>query len=356
MRHWLEATPDELALFMKEAGHPAFRAKQVRDWLHAKRVGDVAAMTNVPAALRDALARAGALRALTELERRDAADGLTSKWLHRAGGDGELVESVLIVEKRRTRRTVCVSCMIGCPLACAFCATGKGGFVRNLSAGEIIEQVYAADAFVRARDGEGVTHAVFMGMGEPMLNLDAVLRAADVFADPAGLGLSGRHLTISTAGVPEGILRLAESGRNYRLAVSLHAADQSLRERLMPIARRHALPELVAALDRFAQTASRDVTFEYCLIDGVNDSVKDARDVAALAKRFGGRVNLIPMNGVSGAEFRASPAAAVRRFQEELERRGVSAPVRMEKGAEIGAACGQLRAERRDRGEDSGKA
>lgn len=347
MRYWLEATPDELAAFVKEAGQPAFRAKQLRDWLHGKRVPDAAAMTNVPAALRDTLTQAGTLRALTELERRDAADGLTSKWLHQAAGPDELVESVLIVEKRHTRRTVCVSCMVGCPLACAFCATGKGGFVRNLSAGEIIEQVYAIDAFVRERDGLGVSHVVFMGMGEPMLNLDSVLRAADTFADASGLGLSGRHLTISTAGVPEGILRLAESGRNYRLALSLHAANQDTRERIMPIAKRHPLPDVVAALERFAETSSRDVTFEYCLIDGVNDSDRDARDVAALVGRFGGRVNLIPMNGVADASFRAPPAGTVRRFQEELERRGVSAPVRMEKGAEIGAACGQLRAERK---------
>jgi 23S rRNA (adenine2503-C2)-methyltransferase len=177
-----------------------------------------------------------------------------------------------------------------------------------------------------------------------MLNLDAVLRAADAFASPSGLGLSGRRITISTAGVPEGILRLAGSGRKYRLALSLHAANQQVRERIMPIAGRHPLSEVVSALEHFAITASRDVTFEYCLIDGVNDSVRDARDAAALANRFGGRVNLIPMNGVAGSEYRAPPALAVRRFQEELERRGVSAPLRAEKGAEIGAACGQLRA------------
>ncbi len=347
--HWLEATRDDIAAYMQNAGQPSFRAKQALDWLHGKRVASFDDMVNLPAALREAMASAGRLRALRELERRDADDGLTSKWLFRGDGDDDLVESVLIIEKRRTRRTVCVSCMVGCPLACAFCATGQGGFGRNLTAGEIIEQAYAADALARENGDGGLSHVVFMGMGEPLLTLDAVLRAADTFADPAGLGLSGRHITISTAGIPDGIRRLADSGRTYRLALSLHAADQRLRERIMPIAKRHPLPDVVAALERFAETASRDITFEYCLMKGVNDSLDDARRVAALTKPFGGRVNLIPMNGVAGAAFAPPSPAVIRRFQEELERCGVSAPVRMEKGADIGAACGQLRAERRER-------
>lgn len=336
MRHWLAAPPAELAAFVKESAQPAFRAKQLRDWLHAKRAGTFGEMSNLPARFRAALAEAGKLRTLRELDRRDAADGLTSKWLREAE-DGGLVESVLIVEKQLRRRTVCVSSMIGCPLACAFCATGAGGFQRNLSAGEIIEQVYAID---------GVSHVVFMGMGEPLLNFDNVLLAADAFRDADGMALSGRHITISTAGVPDGIRRLAESGANYRLAVSLHASNQETREKIMPCAKTWKLPELFAALEVFAASSSRDITFEYCLIDGVNSTRAHARELVALLSSFRCKVNLIPMNPVPGAPFVAPPAAAIRAFQETLEGAGISAPVRMEKGAEIGAACGQLRANR----------
>lgn len=347
MQNWLEADREELAAYCRDAGQPAFRAGQFHDWLHAKRVDDFAAMKNLPAALRDSLAAERALRVLRPLERREAADGLTAKWLHAADAEEkELVESVLIVEKRHSRRTVCVSCMVGCPLGCVFCATGRYGYGRNLSAGEIIEQVYAIDNRLRADGEDGVSHVVFMGMGEPLLNYDAVLRAADTFADAKGMGLSGRHLTISTAGIPEGVERLAASGRNYRLAVSLHAPNQAVREMIMPAARRWPLDELFPALEKFAAASSRDVTFEYCLIDGVNASESQARELATLIGGFRAKVNLIPMNAIPGADLRAPSAHAIRRFQEILEAKGISAPVRMEKGAEIGGACGQLRAER----------
>lgn len=347
MQSWLEADRDELSAYFKGIGQPAFRAAQFHDWLHAKRVDDFAAMKNIPAALRGSLAADRSLRVLRPLEERRAADGLTAKWLYAADGDErELIESVLIVEKQHTRRTVCVSCMVGCPLACAFCATGQCGFVRNLSAGEIIEQVYAIDGALRSAGDDGVSHVVFMGMGEPLLNFDAVLRAADAFADAKGMGLSGRHLTISTAGIPEGVERLAASGRNYRLAVSLHAPNQAVRERIMPAAKRWPLAELFPALEKFAASSSRDITFEYCLIDGVNAAEGQARELASLIGGFRAKVNLIPMNAVAGAAMKAPPARAIRRFQEILEAKGISAPVRMEKGAEIGGACGQLRAER----------
>lgn len=344
MRHWLAATPEELAAFALDHGQPKFRAAQIRNWLHVRRVAGAGAMTNLPPALRAALAAEGSVRALRERDRKTAPDGLTSKWLWEAE-DGGLVESVLIIEKRHSRRTVCVSSMIGCPLACAFCATGAGGFERNLSAGEIIEQVYAADAGAPA--GESVSHVVFMGMGEPLLNLDNVLAAAAAFRDPEGLGLSGRHITISTAGVPDGIRALAAGETNYRLALSLHAPNQSVRERLMPCAKKWRLPEVFAALEVFAAGSSRDITFEYCLIDGVNSSRADARELVQLLKPFRCKVNLIPMNPVPGADFVAPPAAAIRAFQETLEGADISAPLRMEKGAEINAACGQLRAETR---------
>lgn len=354
MRHWLGIDKAEITAFAAERGQPAFRAGQFRDWLHNKRASDFNRMTNLPKQFRDDLAAAGTLRALREDRLRQTPDGLTAKWLFEAESEKDskkdYFETVLIVEKRERRRTVCVSSMVGCPLACRFCATGKLGFTRNLNAGEMVEQVYRLDDWVRAgagADGRGVSHVVFMGMGEPLLNLPAVTAAADIFTDPAGLGLSTRHVTISTAGVSEGIRRLAAEGARYRLALSLHAPNQELRERLLPVAAaRWPLAELLPALEEYAALASRSVTFEYCLLAGVNDSPAQARELAAVVRPFGGRVNLIPWNGVAGSDFTPPAAKTVRAFQGELERRGVSAPVRMEKGAEIGAACGQLTAER----------
>lgn len=345
MRHWLGEDRNATTAFMAESGQPAYRAGQFREWLHKRRVDDFAAMKNLPRDLRETLAAAGQLRTLAECERREAPDGLTAKWLF-AAEDGALIESVLIVEKHLSRRTVCVSCMAGCPLGCVFCATGAGGYVRDLNRGEIIEQVYRLDAHARADGGAGVSHVVFMGMGEPLLNIDAVLAAAAAFADPEGMGLSGRHITISTAGTPEGIRRLTASGVNYRLAFSLHAPTQELRERLMPAARRWSLAQTLAAVDEFARSSSRDVTFEYCLIDGLNASPKQAEELTRLLARRRAKVNLIPLNPVPGSNLRPPSPGATRRFQEILEAAGITATVRMEKGGEIGAACGQLRAER----------
>ena len=351
MRHWLEAGAEELAAFMAENGQPAYRAAQFAEWLHKRRADDFADLKNLPRELREGLAGAGRLRLLNELERRAAPDGLTSKWLFAAAG-GAPAESVLIIEKRLRRRTVCVSAMAGCPLGCVFCATGSKGFFRSLAAGEIIEQVYRADAFLRrAGGGAGVSHVVFMGMGEPLLNLDAVLAAAAAFTNPGGMGLSGRRLTISTVGVPEGIRRLAAAGANYRLALSLHAPDQKLREKLIPAARRWPLDEVLSALDKFSEAFSRDLTYEYCLIDGINSAPGQARGLARLLSGRKAKVNLIPLNRFPGLKLRPPPAGAVWRFQAILEKAGIAATVRMEKGAEIGAACGQLRAER---GEESG--
>lgn len=350
MRHWLEMTTAETASLLAEWKQPRFRAKQVYGWLHDKRVAGFDAMANIPAQLRQRLHAAAPLRQLRELERRDAADALTSKWLFALPDDTEatrsLVETVLIVERRHSRRTVCVSSMAGCPLGCVFCATGRHGYTRDLAAGEIIEQVYRVDNFCRSENpDEGVSHIVFMGMGEPLLNLDAVLVAAGTFAMPEGMNLSGRHITISTVGVPDGIRRLAQLGVNYRLALSLHAPDQKTREKLLPAAKRWRFDELFPALEEFAAVASRDMTFEYCLIDGVNASEKDACELAKIASRFRAKINLIPLNPVPGFDARPPSANAVRAFRDALEERNVSATIRVEKGQEIGAACGQLRAQ-----------
>lgn len=346
MPHWLGQTRDDLAAFMAAHGQPAYRAGQLWDWLHAKRAADPAAMLNLPAGLRALLARHGRIRALREVTRVSAPDDLTAKWLFEAGDADTPVEAVLIVEKERRRRTVCVSSMSGCPLRCAFCATGGLGFRRNLDAGEMLEQVYLADAHARRDDpGDGASHIVFMGMGEPLLNLDAVLAAAAVLTDPKGLGLSGRHVTISTAGVPDGIRRLAGAGVTHRLALSLHAPNQKLREQLMPSAKQWPFAALFPALEAFAAVASRDLTFEYCLIDGVNAAPAQARELAALLRGFRAKINLIPLNPVAGYSGRAPAPDAVRRFRDVLEHAGLPATIRVEKGRDIAAACGQLGAE-----------
>jgi 23S rRNA m2A2503 methyltransferase len=352
MHHWLEPGRDQLAAFMAEHNQPRYRSDQIWDWLHTHRVDSLDAMKNIPAELRRLLAAHGKIRTLSELECRRTEDGLTAKWLFSAGEAGStreeaLVESVLIVEKERRRRTVCVSSMAGCPLGCLFCATGRLGFVRNLDVAEIIEQVYRIDQACRAEQGEKISHIVFMGMGEPLLNLDAVLAAAHVFADQKGLGLSGRHITISTAGLPDRIRELAGLGLNYRLALSLHAPNQKLREQIMPIAKRWPLDDLFDALGKFASSSSRDITFEYCLIDKFNASPREARELVSLLSGFRAKVNLIPYNPVAGFDGKTPSADTVVRFRDILENAGVAATIRVEKGREIGAACGQLRAERK---------
>ncbi len=270
MTHWLDLDANALQTLLQSLNQPAYRAKQLEEWLHLKRADAWPDMKNLPAELKTALGQIGPLRSLHELERRSAADHLTHKWLFEAQPEtapnatakSHCLEAVLIIEKHHARRTACLSSMIGCPLNCAFCATGKLGFTRSLSAGEILEQAYRLDAWSRQQQHVGLSHIVFMGMGEPLLNLPAVLAAARRLNNPVGLGLSGRHLTISTVGIPDGIRTLSDSGVVHRLAVSLHAPNQKIRERLMPAAKQWPLAELLPALEKYAETSARDLTFE----------------------------------------------------------------------------------------------
>jgi len=315
---------------------PRYRADQLWDGLHRRLLGPDE-LTELPRALRAALAGHPAMALALEPEGEWVADGgETRKWVWRLA-DGGRIESVLM--HARGRSTVCVSTQAGCAMACGFCATGQAGFDRHLRVGEIVEQVARA-AKVSADDGRRLSHVVFMGMGEPLANYDATWAAVRSIHD--GLGLSARHLTISTVGIAPGIRRLATEALPVNLAVSLHAADDGLRDELVPVNRRYPLAELAAACREYVRATGRRLSFEWALISGVNDRPDDAVRLAAFALALGAHVNLIPLNPTPGYPVVGSSPAAVRSFRDALRSRGVNVTVRRTRGREIAAACGQL--------------
>jgi 23S rRNA (adenine2503-C2)-methyltransferase len=315
-------------------GEPAFRVRQVWDGLHqrAQRPED---MTELPAALRARLAEA-LPPALTEVSRQTADQGETTKWLWSLH-DGAQVETVLMHYPDRV--TVCVSTQAGCAMACSFCATGQAGFQRQLREGEIVEQVAVA---MRAAQPRRLSNVVFMGMGEPLANYDRVWPA--VTRLHGEMGLSARHLTLSTVGVVPGIRRLAAESLPVNLAVSLHAANDTLRDSLVPINRRYPLALLAEACDEYVRASGRRLSIEWAMIHDVNDRGSDATELAQFARPLGAHVNLIPLNPTPGYAVRGSSPARVRNFRDQLEALGVNATVRMTRGADIDAACGQLAA------------
>jgi 23S rRNA (adenine2503-C2)-methyltransferase len=315
-------------------GEPAFRTRQVWDGLH-QRVQRPEEMSELPAALRNDLA-AALPRALTEVSRQSADDGQTVKWLW-ALHDGAQVEAVLMHYPDRV--TVCVSTQAGCAMACSFCATGQAGFQRQLSAGEIVEQVAEA---MRAARPRRLSNVVFMGMGEPLANYDRVWSA--VTRLHGEMGLSARHLTLSTVGVVPGIRRLAAEALPVNLAVSLHAANDEKRDSLVPINKRYPLSELSAACAEYVKATGRRLSIEWAMIHQVNDQERDALELSQFARPLAAHVNLIPLNPTPGYTVRGTSSAGVRRFRDQLENLGVNATVRMTRGAEIDAACGQLAA------------
>jgi 23S rRNA (adenine2503-C2)-methyltransferase len=315
-------------------GHPAFRARQVWDGLHT-RVVRPEEMTELPAPLRAALAEA-LPPALRQVTCRTADEGQTIKWLW-ALHDGAQVETVLMEYPDRV--TVCVSTQAGCAMACQFCATGQAGFSRQLSSGEIVEQVAEA---IRAARPRRLSNVVFMGMGEPLANYDRVWSA--VTRLHGEMGLSARHLTLSTVGVVPGIRRLAAETLPVNLAVSLHAANDATRDTLVPLNRRYPLAVLAEACAEYVEATGRRLSIEWAMIHDVNDQDHDASELAQFARPLGAHVNLIPLNATPGYAVRGSSARRVRAFRDRLESLGVNATVRMTRGAEIDAACGQLAA------------
>ncbi len=327
-----DVSREELAALL--ADEPAYRARQVWDGLH-RRALRPAEMTELPLELRARL-EAQLPAALGEAARRTADGGDTVKWLWDLR-DGRRVETVLMAYSDRV--TVCVSTQAGCAMACAFCATGQMGFDRHLTTGEIVEQVVAA---VRAARPRRVSNVVFMGMGEPLANYDRTWAAVErIHGD---LGVSARRLTISTVGLVPGIRRLADEALPVNLAVSLHAANDVLRDRLVPMNRRYPLGVLAEACAAYVAATGRRLSIEWALIDGTNDRPSDMAELARFARPLGAHVNLIPLNPTPGYPVRGSSPQRVLEAREELERSGVNATVRSTRGVEIDAACGQLAA------------
>jgi 23S rRNA (adenine2503-C2)-methyltransferase len=329
--------PEELGSLLE--GEPSYRVGQLRDWLYKTPVLSTEDMTNLPGALRERLGRLWPF----EVEAEQSADGgTTRKWLFRAP-DGAAFEAVLMGYPRRA--TLCISSQAGCALGCTFCATGQFGFERHLDAGEIIAQVAYAQAFLRQIGMPGtpqrLTNVVFMGMGEPLANYERVREAIRRMIEI--MGMSARSITVSTVGIVPGIKRLAGEPWPVSLAVSLHAADDELRSRLVPINRRYPLAELEAAAAGYFEKKRRRLSIEWTMIDGINDTTDQAEKLAAIAGRLHAHVNLIALNPTPLTQERASTETAIQGFERELSRRGVNVTIRDTRGRSIDAACGQLR-------------
>ena len=329
--------------FFAQQGEKPFRARQVLRWLHQRHEADFAQMSDLAKELRAKLVASACVEAPQIVGDTTAGDG-TRKWLLKVDG-ANAVEAVFIPES--SRGTLCVSSQAGCVLDCAFCSTGKQGFNRNLTTAEIIGQLWLAN---RLLEGERpVTNVVMMGMGEPLLNLDNVIPALRLMLDDNAYGLSRRRVTVSTAGVVPGIDRLRDECP-VALAVSLHAPNDALRDRLVPVNRKYPLAELVKACNRYLEKAPRDfITFEYVMLDGVNDSDAHARELVALAGKVRSKFNLIPFNPFPRSEFKRSSPERIRGFADILARAGLTATTRKTRGDDIAAACGQLAGDVADR-------
>ena len=339
-----------LAAWLTEHGYPGFRASQILDALWRGSAASPAEVTTFPRELASDLEAAFRWSTAGDETFVLADGGQTEKALHRLS-DGYSIESVLMHYParagRRARHTLCISSQAGCAVGCPFCATGELGFERDLETAEILDQVRSAVARLRAReDGAHLTNVVFMGMGEPLLNLDRVLEAVAALNDKARLGIGARHITVSTSGVVPGIRRLTALGPQFTLAVSLHAARDALRDVLVPLNRRWPVTEVVAAARDHARATGRRISYEVTMIGGVNDTPADADAMANLLRGDLAHVNLIPMNQVAHTPWTASPMPVIETFASRLESVGIPVTIRRNRGQEIGAACGQLAAER----------
>lgn len=329
-------TFEELADWLESIGEKRFRAAQIFEWVYQKGVSSVEEMANLSKNLRERLASSIRFPLLKLLSVQESKD--TSKFLWELS-DGKRVESVLI--RSFDRRTVCLSSQVGCPARCAFCASGREGLIRSLSTAEIVEQALLIDRFLK-KEGERVCHLVYMGMGEPLENYDAVLKSIRILNDERTLHISQRRMTVSTVGIVPAIRRLAGEDLSVNLVLSLHAPNQHLRKKIIPFARKYPLEEIMAAMDFYAKETRRDITYEYTLLSKINDREEHALELAALLKERQCTVNLIPYNPVAGLKLERPEKDMVCAFREILESKGIRTTWRYTKGDDIAAACGQL--------------
>jgi 23S rRNA (adenine2503-C2)-methyltransferase len=338
----------ELQAFVEELGEKKYRAAQLYGWLYAKSAQSFDEMTDISKEFRALLSHIACISNLESMTHKISKDG-TTKYLFKLQ-DGMAIESVLIPSERKTsegeaRLTLCVSTQVGCPLACVFCATGSMGFSRNLNAGEIVDQVLQVQRIAQKR----ITNLVYMGMGEPMLNYENVLKSVDLINDDRGLNIGARHITISTAGYADKIRQLADEDRHVKLALSLHALDNDKRIKLMPITKKYSVEVLLEALEYYFRKTRQRPTFEYILFDGFNDTAEDLKLFVRLSKRIPCKVNLIPFHSIAfmhpsgiGASLRPASAERIEAFALGLRKADITVMVRGSSGQDIQAACGQL--------------
>ena len=329
-------TQAELTEYLTSMGEKKYRAGQLWQWIHQKLAADFDEMTNLPGSLREKLAQQCTLTTAEPVEILTSREDGTQKYLFRLP-DGNVIESVFLPYQHGN--SVCISTQVGCRMGCAFCASTLNGLTRNLTAGEMLEEVYR----IQRLTGQRVSHVVLMGAGEPLDNYDAVIRFLRILSSPEGLQISPRSITLSTCGLIPQMERLAGEKLPLTLAISLHASAQETREKLMPIAKRYEIHDLVRAAGAYFQETGRRITFEYSLVLGVNDSEEDAARLGQLLRNIPCHVNLIPVNPIKERNFRQSTQSGIRNFKNTLEKNGINVTIRREMERDIQGACGQLR-------------
>jgi len=327
---------EELTAWLKEEGQPNFRAKQVFEWMHQKRVATIDEMTNLPAALRKIMSEKAVYTVLEEETRLESKKDGTIKFLYKLS-DGQMIETVFM--KYNYGNSICISSQAGCRMGCKFCASTIGGLIRNLTAAEMLEQIYSTMRLT----GERISNIVVMGTGEPLDNYDNLLRFLRLITDPMGYNISQRNITVSSCGIVPKIRALADEGLAITFALSLHAPNDEERKALMPIAFQYSLEETLDACRYYFEKTGRRVTFEYSLVKGKNDSVEQAKELAKLLSGMNCHVNLIPVNPIEERDFKKSDEDSIQKFKFTLEKNSINGTIRRSMGSDIDAACGQLR-------------
>lgn len=327
---------EKLTSFVASLGEKPFRAKQLYEWMHKKLASDYDEMTNLPKSLKEKLLQSAAFTSLVVVDEKISQIDGTRKYLFSLS-DGNIIESVLM--KYNHGNSVCISSQVGCRMGCRFCASTLDGLERNLTASEMLDQIYR----IQKLTGERVSNVVVMGSGEPMDNYDNLIDFIRLLTDENGLNISQRNITVSTCGIVPGIKKLANEDLQITLALSLHAPNDEVRKTLMPIAKRYSLSEVLPACQEYFEKTGRRLTFEYSLVSGVNDNLKEAKALADLLKGINGHVNLIPVNPIKERDYMQSDRKAILDFKNYLEKNGINVTIRREMGRDINGACGQLR-------------